>query len=447
MQFQAIASKANKKLTLSLTANNIEDARAILHGQGYSIMELRENTVWVAPVDIKTNFFYFDIRVNWQIKTGKIQSDDVFKSYKKLVDDLWYDVVYIYTNEWMQEEQKKVITAKVRDSYRMYKQSVGENIDEVKFTKDEMELQEISPEVLRQVEQYGIIIDSTIEDIQNLILKYHNILSLDRKSELEDIMRTLVQTKWSSNIWKIKLVVENSLKTVGEIKLDLVKTGKEEEKKKFLQETNALLKQIGSNDRIEVTQKNDIWKSITDALSRFSKKEEKKESKKVDTNSFIFYKNQRELAIYKEIHSKNDRQILKSAIMFQWKNLKRLWLKRKLLQQNIQIIDNRIHNRNISYTKVVKWFRYYVEVFTDSLDYIARIGSYILCLYILFFILLQIWREFWVLSFAYQENKSILYITLFSSLALIFSFTRSLWAFFFSLPVIYVVFMFLSINF
>lgn len=95
----------------------------------------------------------------------------------------------------MQEEQKKVITAKVRDSYRMYKQSVGEDIDEVKFTKDEMELQEISPEVLRQVEQYGIIIDSTIEDIQNLILKYHNILSLDRKSELEDIMRTLVQTK------------------------------------------------------------------------------------------------------------------------------------------------------------------------------------------------------------------------------------------------------------
>lgn len=103
MQFQAICSKANKKLTLSLTADSIEEARAILHGQGYSIMELKE----ISPSQIqentnlaeKSNFFYFDIMVNGQLKTGKIQSNDVFKSYKKLVDDLGYDVIYIYTNE------------------------------------------------------------------------------------------------------------------------------------------------------------------------------------------------------------------------------------------------------------------------------------------------------------------------------------------------------------
>ncbi len=45
------------------------------------------------------NFFYFDVLVNNQLKSGKIQSDDIFKSYKKLIEDLKYNVVYIYTNE------------------------------------------------------------------------------------------------------------------------------------------------------------------------------------------------------------------------------------------------------------------------------------------------------------------------------------------------------------
>ncbi|MFZ2255720.1 MAG: hypothetical protein WAW59_02760 [Patescibacteria group bacterium] len=52
--------------------------------------------------------------------------------------------------------------------------------------------------------------------------------------------------------------VESSLKSIGQIELELVKTGKEEEKKKFLQETNALLKQIGSNDRIQTNASQDF---------------------------------------------------------------------------------------------------------------------------------------------------------------------------------------------
>lgn len=288
-------------------------------------MELKELEYTPQDPNSKSNFFYFDIRVNNQIKTGKIQSDDVFKSYKKLIDDLGYDVVYIYTNEWMNEEQKKVITAKVRDSYRMYKASVGEDVDVKIETKDERETHEISPEILKQVEQYSMIIDSTIEKIQNLMLKYHNTIPLDKKMDLEEIEHMLLQAKSSSNIWKIKMNVESSLKSIGQIELELVKTGKEEEKKKFLQETNALLKQIGSNDRIQTNASQDFWKNISDIFSRFKTKEvvEKKESKKVDTNSFIYYKNQRELNIYKEILWKNDILIVKSILTFQWKKIKK----------------------------------------------------------------------------------------------------------------------------
>ena len=117
MQFQATCSKWSKKLTLTLNAENIDAARDALHWQGYSIVEIHEITTWETN---SGNFFYFDAKVNGILQSGKIQSTDIFKSYKKLTEDLKYDVIYIYTNEWMPEESKKLITAKVKDWYRLY---------------------------------------------------------------------------------------------------------------------------------------------------------------------------------------------------------------------------------------------------------------------------------------------------------------------------------------
>lgn len=114
----------------------------------------------------------------------------------------------------MNEEQKKVITAKVRDSYRMYKQSLGEAVDVKKETEKEIENRGISPALLRQIEQYSMVVDSTLEKIQNLILKYHNTIPLDKKKDLESIMHMLLQAKSSSNVGKIKMNVESALKDI-----------------------------------------------------------------------------------------------------------------------------------------------------------------------------------------------------------------------------------------
>ena len=93
----------------------------------------------------------------------------------------------------------------------------------------------------------------------------------------------------------------------------------------------------------------------------------------MDKNSFIYFKNQRELSVYKEILGKNDIVIIKTIFTFQWNKLKKLFLKKKLLQQNIQIIDNRIHNKNISYTKIVHGFQYYIDILNSTVSYISRV--------------------------------------------------------------------------
>jgi predicted Zn-dependent protease with MMP-like domain len=452
MQFQAICSKWNRKLTLSLTASNIDEARDLLHGQGYSIMEIKESDGTQQKWSDK-NFFFFDIRVNNVIKTWKIQSDDVFKSYKKLIDDLGYDVVYIYTNEWMSEEQKKVITAKVRDSYRLYKESVWENIDEKKIerTQDEQDIQQISPQILREVEHYTLIWDSTIEKIQNLLLKYHSTIPDDKKLELEKLEHLLLQNKWSSNLWKIKTVVEAALKNIWEIELELVKIGNSEEKKKFLEETNSLLKQIWSSDRIQTDSKEsiDIGKSLSKFFSWLtapSDSQKKNEKKQVDTNSFIYFKNQRELNLYKDSLNKNDIQIIKSIITFQFKNIKKLLLKKKLLLQNIQIIENRINNKNISYTRLVHGFNYYIDSFLFGISELISVWIYTFFLYVISFISINIFTYFDLISFSFKP-KTFLFITIFSVTLFIYSFVRNIFVFIFASFIFIYSVVFFSINF
>lgn len=448
MQFQAICSKWNQKLTLSLTANSIEEARSILHGQGYSIMEIKE----FSTTQTGGNFFYFDVLVNNQLKSGKIQSDDIFKSYKKLIEDLKYNVVYIYTNEWMPEDQKKMITAKVRDSYRLYKQSMGEDIDNIKIeTQDEKDIQEISPQILKEIERYVLIIDSTIEKIQNIFLKYHSIVTPERKIQLEQLVQALLQAKGSSNLGKIRTITEQALTTVWWVEVELAKAGMNSDKKRLLEETNALLKQIGSEERVEILQPGsiDVGKSITSFFTKVAKttnEPKKSEAKKVDTNSFIYYKNQRELNLYKENLNKNDIQIMKAILTFQFSKLKRLKLKKKLLSQNIQIIDNRINNKNISYTKIVHGFEYYMDLFISGINQITTIFTYALFVYIVIYITLQVGSYFSLLSYTYQP-KAFLFITMFSVITLIFSFVSSMKVLWFAIPVVIANIIFFSINF
>lgn len=65
----------------------------------------------------------------------------------------------------------------------------------------------------------------------------------------------------------------------------------------------------------------DVGKVISNLFTKISKPTEepkKQETKKVDTNSFIYYKNQRELNLYKENLGKNDVQIVKAILTFQF---------------------------------------------------------------------------------------------------------------------------------
>ena len=446
MQFNAVCSKWNKRLTLSLSAISLEEARAILHGQGYSIIELHTSETNENNESDEANFFYFDIYINGELKTWKIQSDDIFKSYKKLIEDLGYNIIAIYTHEWMSDDQKKVITAKVKDTYSMYRASQWDVVVEEKpQTEKEKELKDISPQILKEIEFYGRIIDSILLKIGETFTKYWQVVTPTKRSDLEKFQQVLQQSKWSSNIWKLKLVLEDTLRLIWEIELDVLKNGMIQEKKKFLDSTNVLLKQIWSSERVKEPGKDDI--NISKTLSWFFNKiSPQKEDNKIDSHSFIYYKNQRQLNLYKENLNKTDIQILKAVFTFKFSFAKKLLLKKKLLLQNIQIIENRIHNKTISYTKIIHGFHYYTKSIVAWIEQISNICLYTLLFYSYFFIVLRT-LDYTGITHSDIQSKSFLFITIFSYITLIFSFIRNISFLVLSVPLMIFVFLFFSINF
>lgn len=447
MQFQATCSKWNKKLTLNLSANDIENARGILHSQWYSIIEIHE----ISGLDLNNgNFFYFDAKVSWILQSWKIQSTDIFKSYKKLTEDLKYDVIYIYTNEWMPEDAKKIITAKVKDWYRLYKESIGEDVDaqnEAKSkTQDQIDLQEISWEVLREIEKYSKIMDSSIEKIQNLFLKYHETITPEQKQILEDLENTFVQTKSIKNIWKIASTIEHWLKVIWEVELSLLKVGMTEEKQKFLDETNALLKEVWSKDRVESQEKkeNSLEYKINNFFVNKNKVVDVVEKK--DVNSFIYFKNKRELDIYKTKLNSTEIDIFKAFFTLQFAQLRKLILRRKLISQNIEMIDNRLNNRVISYTKIIHGMEYYIDNFYKTITIITNILFFSIFFYTIVYIILDIGNTLSIFQ-SQMNNKSILFITLFTLTTFFFSCIQGIKSTIFSLPILLLSIYFLSINF
>lgn len=256
------------------------------------------------------------------------------------------------------------------------------------------------------------------------------------------------------NVGKIQSTLEDALKHIGAVEVEILKKGMIQEKEKFLQETNALLKGIGSSDKIlteeqkQATVENQL-KSLFGKI--FSKGKEitassAVEQKKIDTNSFIYYKNKRELDIYKKSASKNDAAIIKALFSFQFSRVKRLLLKRRLLQQNIQIIDNRLNNRNISYTKIVHGMDYYVSVVFGFFDSIASLFVMGLFLYSIAYLSLTSLHSLGILEMNIVL-KPILFLVIFSVFVLGMVFIRGWKTMMIVLPVIFIIISFLSVNF
>lgn len=392
--FQAVCAKNNQKIELIVRYNSLEEARHELHLQGYSIIEIKE-------VELKDRdgwVFYFEILINDKKKSGQIQSSDIFKAYVKLVDDLHYNVISIYDDVNITPEEKVAITSKVRAWYELYQsQNVKKEIKKEARVEQTTQVQAQSSDISKtfigkEIQAYYLLIDKILLKIEYILNTYSQYLDPERKTKLQNFFITFRQLKNTTNIDKLRIISESALIKIWELEVELLRTNTSIQKKEFLNETNDLLKKFWSSHKV-INPETDtlikirrITKDIFSAL--FSKDEAIKTEKKIDTRSFVYLKNLRELHTYKDKLSTVNKELFLATILFKKEKVTYLSIKKRLILQNIQLIEKRILSVRFSYTSIVKGLGYYVDILLFLVRLIGDYFLYVTLIYSLFFIVI-----------------------------------------------------------
>lgn len=159
----------------------------------------------------------------------------MFKAYIKLVDELEYKVVAIYKDEDTEERVKKLNTSSLERSYKLFRQEQKKKIRQktvTKKTKKQFYAQ-------KKVEKLHIV----IKEVEVYVKKY--IKNTEETVQVRDLYNIIPEIKKiasSSNMDKIKNVLQKALMIIGEKQIDFIRKNKIKDTKKFLKETNDLLK-------------------------------------------------------------------------------------------------------------------------------------------------------------------------------------------------------------
>lgn len=439
--FKVICAKNNQKVELLVKYNSIEEAKIGLHKQKYSIIEIneifnKEDLIWI---------FYFDAIIDWKIKTGQIKSNDIFRAYVKLIDDLKYNIIYIYDNKDLSEKDKILITGKIREGYEIYNKNKQKE-ENIKIEKEgEENNNEKIPDFLKKELNYNYnLIDKILEKINYIISNYDKNIDEDKINKLNQIYINLKQVKNITNIDKIKIIWETALLKIWELQSDLISKDIIKSKDDVLKDTNKMLKNFWSTKQIK-TQENDIWLKIKNFIDEIIINYfwlNKNENNYIDKNSYIYFKTLRELNIYKQKLKKIKLDILKAQFFFQKDKKIKLQLKKKLIIQNISLIKKRLSKNKFSYVKIIKWFEFYSNMLIYFLQKIWDILIYSILIYSIFFIIFNI------LNINYKFNYFIIYIiVLCSILWFLFKFLKNLKFILFWIIIYIIFFVYLTINF
>jgi len=243
--FQAICAKNNQRVELVVQYNTLDEERADLHNQGYSIIEIRETTTSSTIGKV----FYFELSIDGKRKNGQIQSPDILKAYVKLTDDLHYTVVSIYESSDASEQEKLLITSRVRAGYDIYRNQKSTKALKKENTEasapDSTRSDDITNSYVgKELQGYYLLIDKVLVKIETLLDLYGATLVEDRRIKLQNLHQSIKQLKNTTNIDKLRLVANAALIKIGEVELELIRGTTDTKKQEFLKETNELLRKF-----------------------------------------------------------------------------------------------------------------------------------------------------------------------------------------------------------
>jgi hypothetical protein len=391
-KYKIVASKSQKKYTLIISADSESQAKEKLHKEGYSILSVQE--AW--DNKIIWNKFLFQIEKDGEVKNGVIVGKDIFKVYIKLRDELWYNIVFLYPEgdeAHNNAEKKQKIIGQLIKWYDLQQKVIKQ--------KKTNENKEESFYLQKELNETYLLLAKAIEKFDSIFNNRENYnLDNDTFYKLEKIYEKLIHVKWSTNLSKLKEIWELALIKVAKIELQNVEKNKDKESRDLLKETNNLLKKIGSS-RHFIEEDKDIKKKIQSFFNNISKalifhkkwKNEKWKWNKnlIDKDSYNFLKTVLLLEKYQDKLDTNSKEIKKNIKLFinplsKSTYKEKIYLKRKVIRQNISILKAKKSWWITSYTWVKKWYGKITNVIFYTFGFLWEITTFFVYAYITIFL-------------------------------------------------------------
>ena len=455
--FKVQVSKWLEKYNLIRKAENEILLKEMLHKEWFWILSIQA----MGDIEVEGNKFYFEIIQNGELKLGTIVSQDLFKAFLKIKDQLQYDLQYIYSQKDTSKEEKEKTMHELYEQYRIYLDTNKKQIQK----KEEVEKEKIK--VVEEVKIEDFQMKKELDDVYNIIsrvmvkLKYfidlpeNPYLDFQKKEKLKDIYNTLIKLKNSTNITKLRQIGELALSKVWELELKILESTKNTEVKKLLWETNKLLKEVGS--RTSFTPKeNDIWYIVKtffqDVFSFLKPNTQKKQKFSVDTSSSTYLKTKLLIEKYekklKVLTQEKQKKFLIYIIPSKENNSlkENIYLREKIIRQNLMILKSRLTGKTYSYTKIVKGYHTFVEKVLAMVSFLQTPLLFLVTVYAGFFVLANMMDFLWIyhLSIHFYGMFYFLFIHI---IFILLSMVRGIWSLIFNIVILSFLFIFWVINF
>ncbi|MDD5212958.1 MAG: hypothetical protein PHG82_00815 [Candidatus Gracilibacteria bacterium] len=407
--FKVELSKDSKKYTFVLKANYEIELKEKFHKEGYNILSISE----IDNIEVSGQAFYFEIFVNSELKKGTINSSDIFKAYLKLRKELGYRVRYIYDKLDATEEEKIELVNKLEKQFDLFNiNNVSLKKEEIITKKEENKNDDNKQEnfyLKKELDESYNVIGFVLIKLKNIIDgKIDENISIEQKQKLTDVYNNLIKVKTSTNISKLKEVGEVALKRIGEIELRALESKKTKEFEQVLQETNKLLKKVGSKTQFIEKEKDlgYILENLGNNIKEFfinNFKSEKVQKQELDKESYYYLKNETLLKRYLKLKQELDKEKLqnigKFIFAFSPENkdfVIKYNIKQALINQNIDLLKAKLNNKSFSYTKIVNTYEKGLGKILNIFNILKNSIFYFIFLYSIFFI--------FFISFTYYLN-------------------------------------------
>lgn len=400
-KYKVSVSKGQKKYTIIISAFSEDEAKEKIHKEWYSVLGVEE----FSDRELIGQKFIFQVKDKdkKEIKNWIVIWKDIFKVYLKLRDELFYDVIYLYSEQDKKSDEKekiKIINT-LQEQYNILKW-VKIQDQEKEEEKNQRSLLNQEFHLKKDLEETYKLIDFVLFKLKNVI-EDKNIYNLDSEQRLkfQDIYNNIIKIKKSTNAAKLKQIWELALLKIGNIELKNLEKLNTKKSKELLNETNKLLKNIWSNRQFIERNKdikalfelyssnfNNAFKKFLDIKNFFTQKKEE-----IDKSSYSYLKTVILLKKYKIKFQENSKELEKNFFLFLLpfkKNQEKkahILLKRRVIQQNISLLEAKKSWKIYSYTFVKKWYNKIIWFVLSYFYLIKPFLFFIVIFYSFFFII------------------------------------------------------------